>query len=463
MRKIIFKQLGIALGVLASFFLVFSLLQDPVVYHATLGKISSNYKHDSSGIHTTQEPYVAFNNANVQHWDAVMYKRIRDDSYFVPVSVITEKYAFYPFYPLVWKLSGIDSEYIVFFNYALFVIALILFSILLCDNPKARMIYFFAALLIPSAVIFYLPYAEAVFTLTFAIAVWGLLKNKYWLYFLGIFLFAATRPAVVVFIMALLAIDFVIFLRTRNIKQFIFVFFKKAAPAFAGFFAVASLQFYYSGSFTAYFECLNHFWPRSCDLFAPITDWSLEGFGMSVFSIFFICAPALIYMIIWTVKSLGAKEAGVSLFESSLEQKKEYLFYVSLAFLGGNLVYTFLTSGNEIDGFCRYTTCVPFFFIVLFQLPQKLISLSFMKRAAIFSSCLLAFIIFFNNVSYVRDHIRFEYFGLLLFILLALFTLFESYIADRYKWLILFILLIPSLIWQTYLFNMFLSNAWIFA
>ncbi len=467
MRNTFFKEPIIAVAVLLTFFAVFKLLRNPVVYEATLGMISHNYERSGTrenfSIDDVNKPYVSFDKETINHWDAELYKDIRDDFYEVKNPLLKEKPAFYPLFPLVWKLSCIDSRYIVVFNYALFIAGLLILLRLLVPEPPNRLLYCFIATLVPTAVTFYLPYAESLFVLTFAVAVLGIFKNKYWVYFTGAFLFCTTRPAALIFITALLATDLVYFIMQGNAKHFIKEFLSKMLPCVLGYAVVTVVQFLYTGSWTAYFDALAY-WPTESGLFNTIIDWSVEGFGMTVFAVFFVCLPALIYLLLWGLKSLGRinKQEKKSVFGEDVAWKKEYLFHLSLAFIAGNLLYTFFTSGNAINGFSRYTMAVPFFYIVLFLVPDRIQKASLLLKSTAFMACLVGMTWFLSFVIYGGDRFRFEYTGLLLFVLLGAFVLFESYLPAKLKWPLLIVLAVPCIVWQTYLFNMFLSNAWIF-
>ncbi len=467
MLKLIFRQVLLACGTGLLFILVFSLFQNEKIYDSSLGKISSNYER--SGVKrdvqilNVHKPYNRFNNATLNHWDAVLYKEVRDHAYETGTGFAKEKLAFYPLFPLIWRLSHADSECIVFCNYVLFILGLILLSMLLNGLTSGSLVYLLIGILVPTAATYYLPYAESLFLFTMAIAVWGILKQKYWIYFAGAMLFCMTRPSAMIFMVALLAADGIYFIRHRNPVHFLRDFSKKIAPCIAGLGAVILVQYLYSGSWTAYFDSMD-LWPAESGFFNLITDWSREGFGMSVFSIFFLSLPALIYLIFWAFQSVRTrtKHPAVSLFGTDREAQKDYLFHVSLLFIAGNLAYTFLTSGNVLNGFSRYTMAVPFFYIVLFLLPDKIRSLPAWVKLLFFCLCFSGLSLFLHFVVYGGERLQFANVGLLLSVTLALFLLFEAHLSGRAKWIILVVISIPCIIWQTYLFNMFLADAWIF-
>jgi|GEM_PF-865499 hypothetical protein len=466
LKKVLFK-IVITIAVYGLFSVVFDLLQNPDVYKNTLGMVSANYEHAGTAkrytINKVNKPFIGITEENAYNWDAAHYLKIRDSLYSGIDTHYADRYAFYPFFPIIWKISGVRSHHISFVNYLFFGLALILLSQLLMKDKRTDMFFFTLALLIPSAIIFYLPYAESLFVLTLAVALWGLFKRKYWVYFIAMICFSMTRPAVVILIFAFIGTDVIYFFRHRSFKYFIKQSTITIAPVLLGWFIVTAMQYYYSDSWTAYFDTWE-FWPKESGFFNKITDWSTEGFGMTSFSIFFLAIPALIYSIVFAFSSLLKKQEknAVSLFAGNEVYIKEYMFNVSMLFIAGVLVYFAITSGNVLNGFFRYTMAIPFFYIVFFQLPEKLENIKMGYKIGGVVLSLAALYWFLTVVHYAGSLLRFEYMGLCLFIFITPVILFENYLSPKLKYAALLLYIIPAIIWHTYLFNMYLSNAWIF-
>jgi len=467
MRKKILSKALIVIAVYALFSLVFNVLQNPAVYHNTLGLISSNYERTGDAkqytINNVKKPFVEITEANSYNWDAIYYLNIRDKLYGDVDPHYADRYAFYPFFPMIWMISGIRTHHIILLNYLFYGLAIIILSQLLMKDRRSDMFFFILALLLPSAAVYYLPYAESLFTLTLALALIGLFKRKYWLYFIAMFCFSMTRPAAVILIIAFISVNIIYFFRQRNFRHFIKQSLLTTAPLILGWFTVTSIQYYYSGSWTAYFDT-SDLWPKESGFFNNIVDWSVEGFGMTSFSIFMLALPALLYAIIWGISSLFKKNRRepVSLFSGNEVFIKEYIFNASLLFTAGVLIYFALTQGNVLNGFFRYTMVIPFFYIILFQLPEKLDKVHFAYKLSAFVISMSALIWFLLNVHYAGNIWRFEYTGLYLFVLITPCILFEKHLSPKAQRVILLIYILPAIIWHTYLFNMYLSNVWIF-
>ncbi len=465
--KTLVRKLLITGGVLLVSVILYRALQDDTIYKSSLGRVTFNYEHSGKGrgskIEEVYKPYQQWSDKSIEHWDGALYKQIKEEAYRPLSPGSKEKLAFYPLFPWLWKLCNAGPVTIVFLNYLLFVIGLLILADAFEAERGVSSFYFLAALLLPTAMIYYLPYAESLFLLTMSVAVWGIRKGRYWVFAIGVFLFCMTRPSALIFIMALVCVDIVYFVQHRNFKHFVRELLLKILPCLAGFFVVTGIQYVFSGSLTAYFDSLE-LWPAESGFFNTVRDWSKEGFGMSVFSVFFVCIPALIAVVVWGIRSLIGKEKqdALSLFGQGSAWNKDYLWYLSLLFIAANLLYTFLVSGNRINGFSRYTLAVPFFYIVFFLFPGRIAQVSPRILLLSFLVCLIGMTLFLSQVEYGGNRFVFAYAGMYLFLLLTMLILSERYLPGKLRWVLMAGLVLPCILWHTYLFNMFVSDAWIF-
>ncbi|HXC03413.1 MAG TPA: hypothetical protein VNZ86_01600, partial [Bacteroidia bacterium] len=417
LKHSLFLKLMVALGLILLSVMLYLAFQEPDVYSRTLGRITHTYQHAGTGrnvkIVEVNEAFADWKNESVYHWDAALYEKIRVQGYKTGAAGAKEKLAFYPLFPWVWNITRLGPHGIIILNALLFVSGILMLLYTLQPAPENRFFYFLLALLVPTAVEFYLPYAEALFLFTLAIAVWGILKSNYKVFAAGAFFFCMTRPSALIFMMALLATDGIFLFRHRNWRHFMREFGLKIAPCIAGFLVVTGIQYSFTGSWDSYFDSLD-LWPSESGLFNTIRDWSREGFGMSVFSIFFVCIPALVYILIWALQCLFGKQKqeALSFLGADPVFKRDYLWYVSLVFISGNLIYTILVSGNCINGFSRYTLAVPFFYIVLFQLPERLRKLSVLQRMLVWTGSCAGLILFLTQVFYGGSRFTFAFLGM---------------------------------------------------
>ncbi len=248
------KRIILAVLLLIVSFGMFKAMEQPAVYHRTLGKIAPGYVLNGESITEVSRPFTAPAEMNYYRWDVKFYKQIRDHSYLnqQPVDERWQPgdsriYAFFPLFPWVWKLSGLSSAGIGVLNYVFFVVSLLILQSLFMKSREGRTLFFLAALLLPVTVVYHMPYTEAVFMLCFSLAVYGLMKNRYWLVFIALFCWGATRPAMGVALIAFLSLDMYAWLKHRRFKKLIADLFRKVIPAALGTLLVAVLQYNYTG------------------------------------------------------------------------------------------------------------------------------------------------------------------------------------------------------------------------
>jgi len=465
-NKAVLKIL-IILGIFFAFSAVYKLLEKEQIYNSTLGKMTLNYQRiDSSGISMIKEmnkPFSAFVENNAYNWDAKYYKDIHDYMYEGSGIFIIYRYAFYPFFPMVWKLFQVQSHGIVFLNYLFFALSLLLLSSIFLKDSKSEIFFFMLGLLLPTAIAFYLPYTEALFLLTFSIALIGLLKRKYWLFFIAMLCFSMTRPSAMILYVVFIIANFISLLHHKQILRFLKECFLSILPIFTGWVIVMLMEYHYSGSWTSYMDA-SYLWAKEPDLHKKVSDWSMEGFGMTSFALFAIAIPAIIYVIVWGVSALLGKkdESTPYLFSGDGEYIKTYLFNASLLFIMGTTIFNFMVGGYQLNGIFRYTMATPFFYIVFFQLPEKLKSIPVQYKVSGLLILLFSILLFLLSTDYAGDIFRFKYLGLYLLLLLAPLVILEQYLPDKMKLFLLVLLVVPCLVWHAYLFNMYLSDAWIF-
>lgn len=452
-------------GMFGAFMLLYNLLENKKIYNSTLGKLTLNYARiDTNGntlIRDANVPFADFAEKTSVNWDAKFYRDIRDNMYAGSNDKVIYRYAFYPFFPLIWKLSFTNVHGIVFLNYLFFGLSLILLSSIFLKGNKAEMYYFVLALLLPCSVIFYLPYTESVYMLNFTLAAIGLLKRRYWLFFIAIIFCEMTRPSTLILAVAFIVISFINLLTHKKILWFLKDFFLIMLPVFIGLLAVILMEYYYSSSWSAYITACS-FWPKEPDLYKQVADWSVEGFGMTTFAIFAFIIPVCIYGIVFGVSSILGKETEnkTSIFSGDENHAKHFLFNTSVAFIMGFILFNMLTSGYQINGIFRYTMATPFFFIILFQLPEKLKTVRVEYKISFFIVAFIAISLFLLSAEYAGNMFRFKYLGLYLLLVLAFITIIEPYVSNKVKWGLLILLVIPCLVWHAFLFNMYLGDVW---
>lgn len=450
-----------------STFLIFKLLQKPQIFDATLKKITHTYVRDSVNeniIWKVQQPYYYMDTANTVRWDGVIYKDIKDNYY----SNGDWKYGFFPLFPIFWKITNISSLFIGLINYLLFGISVLINSnLFLKEKIKSfteRLCVFTTSLILPPIVTYYLPYADALTTFTFSMAMYGIFTKRYWVYFISIFLFATSRPIFVHVGLAFLMLDSLFFLRHLNFKHFIKEITLKLLPLVCGTILVFFLFYLNSGSFFKYFEAISQYWKTSFSIPNQISDWSIESFAINIFIIFFIILPSLIIFFKHIVKLYFSKDnkEPQSIFKGNTFFIKDYFFYISIIYSTGVLVYTMFYQNGTLNGLNRYIFVSPFFLIYFFYVYQYLKEIPWWIFIISVGLLLIPSIIMLTSFDKIDPEINFSDVGFFILLLDTIFLFSLKYLNSFMKVSLMIIITLLNLTLITYLYNIYLCNGWIY-
>jgi hypothetical protein len=473
MRNVFSIKIIIIISVFLFGLTIFKLLQNETIFKNTLGRIAITYsntendkdKKSTNNIIKTDKSFTSFDEANFIHWDVKFYKYMAENSYGKDNSWPgAGTYAFSPLFPFLWKLSHLSSKYIGILNYLLFAFSILILSnlfLLPLDFGKVdRLCLFTLALTLPSVFSFYIPYCESTFLFTMSIALWGLFKNKFWLFFVGLIAFALSRPIFIV-ALAFICTDIYFLILHRNYKLFLRELSIKILPIFIGMFLTFFIQYLSSGSFFKMFQVHSKFWGHNFQLPTTITDWSTESYGMNIFAICCVVIPSAFFLYTYFQENLKPTQMPpISLF--SKENRREYLFSLSIVYFIGNFLFVIVSQGGNLNGIHRYILVSPFFYIFFFILIKKLKTIE-MKYilVVLIPAVVICFLLLIHGP--YQHNITFLDMGYFL----SVFTLIYFILFNRMKttakivWLLL---LIPgNTVWLCYLFNHFLNNSFIIA
>lgn len=474
MRTIFQIKIVIVISVFLLGLIIFKGLQNETIFNHTLGRIASTYHNNSKAgndftvenIVKTQNPYTSLDDANFVHWDVNFYKFMAENGYGKDETWPgLGTYAFSPLFPFIWKLTHLPAKYMVLLNYLLFAFSIVILSSLFL-SPKDfskvdRLCLFALALTLPSVFSFYIPYCESTFLFTMSLALWGLFKNKYWLFFTGMILFALSRPSFLIVGLALICTDIYFLILNKDFKRFIKELGIKILPIFIGMIITFFIQYLYSGSFFKMFEVHSLFWDHNIQIPKTITDWSTESYGMNIFSICCIALPSALFLFIYLFYNYkDTKRPPISLF--SIENRKQYLFILSLIYFIGNLFFVLLTQGGNLNGLHRYILVSPFFYIFFFILIKKLKSIDLKYVFIILLPMTLLGYLLLVHGPYQHE-ITFLDMGYFLLVLTMFYAVLFNRMQLPVKLSLLSLLILSNTVWLTYLFNHFLNNSFIIA
>ena len=474
MKTVFQIKIVIIISVFLLGLVIFISLQNETIFRNTLGRIATTYSNNSTtrGQYTvkdivkTDKPYTSFDEANFLHWDVGFYKYMKENSYGKEDTWPgIGTYAFSPLFPFIWKISQLPAKYIGILNYLMFAISILILSSLFLstkDFGKVDQLCLFAlALTLPSVFSFYIPYCESTFIFTMSIALWGLFKEKFWLFFIGLIAFALSRPSFLIVGLAFICTDIYFLILHKNYKLFLRELGLKLLPLFIGMFITFFLQYLHSGSFFKMFEVHSLFWDHNIQIPKTITDWSTESYGMNIFSIVCIVLPTSLILFSYFLKNRNNKMfPTVSLF--STHNRRQYLFTFSMIYFVGNFFFVLLTQGGNLNGLHRYILVSPFFYIFLFILASKLKTIDIRGPLGILIPMIIIGYLALIHGPY-QHSITFLDMGYFLLVITMFYFILFNRMRLPVKISLLVLLILFNTVWLTYLFNHFLNNSFIIA
>ena len=460
------KQIGygVLYGIL---FLLFFHAMQGKLYEMTMAHFSGNTETQNEGQPNQQmvklkRPFAEITEDRFRIWDAPLYKSIRDNMYRMDTgeSAVVRP-AFFPLFPMIWRASGLDYRGISVLNYLIFVLSLTLLSFAVIEDPARRMLMFVFAMSLPQLIFYMIPYTESIFLLTGSLAFFGLMRNRPVLWWISLFAMGMSRPATFFVIGSLALADSYFFFRSTNKLKYLLDSVVRVIPLGLGYFCAICFQYFYTHSWKALFIAQAHRNEGHWQMPVHISDWSVEGFGMSTFAICFICVPMLIYFIIKYLRAYDRQERYSlgSLFAASVEVKKDYLFSASGWYMIFMMVFIMFYKGGGLQSFSRYIFASPMFYAVLFLVPQPR---HIRVTLRIWFACMLALFGFLAVNTYGDNRLRFEFEGMYQLIIAALILIVMSLLPRKLQYIPVIGLAAINLVWTAYMFNTFLRHGWIF-
>jgi len=455
MKKIIILQLIL----LAFFWLIFGGLQNPKIYKNSLGLISNNWQNDNGERKLVERPYEKLTHDNYIQWDGKHYFRIKNSGYNIEKAGGDYIFAFFPLFPLILKVINLPPIGILFVNYLFYSIS-ILILLKLLSRSENYVINLIISLCLPSIIIFLIPYSEATFMLMIIIGIFGFMKKKYWIFFIGFLLASLTRPSFTFLLLSIIGTEFFFFVIHKNIKKGFMNSFLKIAPLLLGTLIVSLIQYAQgSGSLSKFIE-VQKYWEHVFSIPHGLRDWSHESFSVNIGVIFLIFIPLLIILLqlfFNQFKNIGAKDQILD-----YNSTTDYLLILSILYIIGISLFIIFFQGGSLHNLFRYTISSPFFYVLLFTSFDYILHFAVNLRIYLVSTLALSsfFVLGLVDYSTYWNFSDFGYFVLLATILFWLFQDLQSRIIYKTG---LIVLVILNIVWTTYLFNTYIINGWIFA
>ena len=368
---------------------------------------------------------------NFLHWDAEHYYWIKNNGY------KDFRVAFFPLFPMLWKVCSLGVYGIVIANALLFLVSFYFLVKLIGATNREVLLY----LSIPSFCFFVLPYSESVFFASSTLLLIGLKKKKNILVLLGLLLSTLSRPAFTIFIPALLIAELIceqvnkqLFLR---ILAYIFT-------ALLGLLLVGLIQHHYTGIWFNFFE-VQKGWGNKLQMPSfPLTSWAgglivrLDGAAMLTGTL------AGIAICLYVVKARWKKR---------VHMPKEVIF--SLSYLAGITLSVLMFRGGLLFSLNRFVFAVPFIIVAIhFYLVQ---GIHFSRKQLIIGFVLL-FLFWLSFGSYVHIQALLKYILLSLYLFLVILIKVPNKSAGN---IFYYLLILLNVIFQFVFLIRFLSGGWV--
>jgi hypothetical protein len=347
--------------------------------------------------------------------------------------------AFFPFFPLVWKLFSLTPLTACIFNLITFSGGYALLGQHLKTNNLQQLVY----QLLPSFAFFFLPYSEALFFFFSTLILIGVTKGNNLYLISGLFLCSLTRPIAFVFIPAFFLYYW---FNNGNTKERLISFSKCIVPIFIGLFIVFLIQRLQTGEWLTFFKVQEEGWGNKISIpDLPLTSWG--GNFMSLYD-----GLTLWFCMIFGIMSLRTivQKNSNSIQVSSLDNAAQ----LSMLILAGTGLMILFTRGGLLFSLNRFVVASPFFIVAIHHVLQQ--NKITKKQALYIALSIVLFSTFLGSYNHIR-HIC-MYLGISLFLLFQLIAINSKKLISNIAFSLMLALLLTV---QVYFFYRVLTEQWI--
>lgn len=466
-RKVALPVAGLSLLVLGLFYLFFGAFQHERIYYKTAGRFLINCEWNAEeGYKDLGNRSFAPMKGNLTNWDANFYNVIRTQGYHSEAPGVEREslVPFFPLWPVVWKLSFLPPGGAIFLTWLMFTVGILLLGSVLLDKlPRDQSIIIMGlCLILPTSVVFHMPYSEAASFLAFGAATWAWFKRKPVLCYVFLLLFSLSRPVSGILGLAFIstAVYFTI-LGKANVKLWLQTGIAVAVLV-AGPLLYFAFHYTYYDNFWIFFK-MQAKWGSHFRLPEQFNDWSFEALSMSLFGCFGLVIPfatGIAVRFFKAVKGRG-RATQMDLFQASREDQTELLAVLALAFSLGLTLFTILFQGGSLHSYSRYLLAGPFGLILLFIGASRIHDPAWWKRLLVCVVPVTFALVFWNQLAY---HWRWDFrdSGFFLMLALLLIWMFYDKLPRWVSWSGIAGVGLLCIVYQTHLYNLWLMECWFF-
>lgn len=343
---------------LAGFWTIFLGLQNNAIYNRTLGIFAQNWENKNGERKLVDKPFDKLTNHNYIRWDALHYHLIKESGYNIKKAGGDYIFAFFPLFPAIWRISSLPPIGILFLNYIFFSVS-ILILLKLFSRKEFYKRDIFISLSLPSLIIFLIPYSEATFILTATIGIYGFIRNKYWIFFIGFLLASLTRPSYTFLALSIIATEFYFLMGHKKILISLKNIFLRTLPLLTGTAIVSVIQLMQGSENIFKFIEVQKYWDNILRMPHNLRDWSHEGFSINIGVVFLIFVPLAIIFLQLCYYQL--KQYKATHLTGNLDNRRSYLIILSIVYLIGTTLFIILFRGEALTACSGLHCALPFF------------------------------------------------------------------------------------------------------
>lgn len=360
-------------------------------------------------------------------WDAAHYFHIMTYGY------EGFRVAFFPLFPMIWKILNVNSVSISLINYFIFLSSFLFLKKILHLNWEVFFIY----LSVPSLIFFALPYSESIFFLSLIPTIYGLKNQNSKYVAIGILFASMARPSISVLIIAILITEI---LFRKNWKSTFLNFSFYLISFLSGQFLVALIQWFNTGKWFEFYK-VQSLWGNKLQIpNLPLSSWSGDMIVRFDAIALFFSGLALI--------------AIFQHFKGNKISKIEMFGMLNIVGLASIIL---LFRGGSLFSLNRFLFCSPFF-IILINFYYKRVFFTSIKSILLLG--LFSFLIW-NLLFFSFVHILTTLLFLSLSVIIVSFLLLNEKVNINLQKFSFYFLFIFNTVVQTYFYLLFLNNNWI--
>lgn len=373
---------------------------------------------------------------NLLNWDAAYHYSIMTEGYEY-IAFVGCNLAFFPMFPLIWKVSSLSPVGISILNVVLFILALGW----LLKKEQVSAVMQLLIISIPSFIFFALPYSEAVFFLFATLIIIGYRSNNHWLRNIGFLGASMTKSVSVLFIPAIILSEYMGAKRELTEEHKGNGMIWSCLSSFAGLLIAACIQGLQTGKWFYFLE-MQQYWGRhwiipEIPLYTPVA-YDAISFVMGLIAVY-LCGKAFYSAV------MKQNSNNICLPDKNVIFCLLYLAATTIL----DTCFTYNNGGANIWSINRHFFCTPFVVIMLIWLVRDF---SPSKAESIFILLLIISGIYithiYQNPQYILSYVLF--FGA--FLTMKVAPAHSKYLIAVYLF---------NAYMQLQYFHGFLSNSWI--